>query len=529
MKQALGFVLGAAVFAAHSLVADEPEVSVLRQGREGLVRCAFSADEDMVVQVRNLVNEWVWIVPKDLPTSDFKKGDLVHAGPDDYTAIHLGDFGFMSGNHGSYFVHAQTVPNHGLTIEAVGSSVMHESGEPFVIVGVPDANRLLLHPEGRPGADPGFRFIPNGRFTCGEKSWTPAKTTREQLWPMSRYRGFRWQLADGTEAPDGREVKSGRIDLVLEHDVLDPRGVVQYLKAHPGRTGHAFGTGKTYALVDTPTAAAEAGDFMKIPSLMTVKTTYRYDGRCCRQVLRRSTFNAPIREASVLDLCYCWNQGERKWEDVELYAPRMKPVTLKGKDGGADVTCDLTAVAKMQYPPWKVNTNLVRTDSTDPENPPDRFIRRLSRGSRHLGVALGYSLVNGVSALGNGWPHRDRLYHFWDTGKMYPYVMSLKDIKAGTTYEHCGYTQFFNPDVEPDATDFYCHREGDRLIVYADFHRTLKGKRLKLPPSAAGRTFEVLEKTPSVTVRVDAVASDGSLELDVADGYGTLVLSIEAK
>ena len=100
----------------------EPELSVLRQGREGLVRCSFSADEDMVVQVRDLVNEWVYLVPRALPTRDFAKGELVHAGPDDFPATQLGDFGFMSGNHGSYFAHLQTVTKWGQATFAGGIS-----------------------------------------------------------------------------------------------------------------------------------------------------------------------------------------------------------------------------------------------------------------------------------------------------------------------------------------------------------------------------------------------------------------------
>ena len=504
----------------------EPEVSVLRQGREGLVRCAFSETEDMVVRVCDLVNEWVYMIPRALSTRDFAKGELVHAGPDDFPATQLGDFGFMSGNHGSYFAHLQTVKGHGFTSEAIGSVVTHESGERFVIVGVPDGDRLVLHPEGRPGEDPGFKYVPTGRFTAGEKTWEPSATSREQLWPMSRYRGFRWQLADGSEAPDGREARSSRIDLVLEHDVLDPRGVLAYLKAHPGTSGRPFGTVKAFALVDTSETAGADADFMKIPTLMTVRTTYRYDGRCCRQVLRKTTYTAPIRSVSVLDVCYCWNQGDGKWDDVRLYIPRLKPVTLKGKDGTPDVRCDFTSVEKMSYPPWCVNTHLTREDSTDPANPPDRFIRCLSRGDRRLGVALGYSLLNGVSALGNGWPNRETIYHFWDTGKMYPYVMNLHHVPAGTTYEHRAYTQFFDPRQEPDATAFYCHREGDALVVYMDFHRTVKDKRVVLPAETAGRGFEVLEKTPSVTLRVDTVDTDGSVVLDVANGYGTLVLKI---
>ena len=515
-----GIVCGAACAA-------EPQVSVLREGREGLVRCAFSETEDMVVQVRNLVNEWAWIVPRDCPTKDFAKGELVHAGPDDFVATHLGDFGFMSGNHGSYFVHVQTVKGHGFTAADVGKAVTHESGEPFVIVGVPDKDHVLLHPEGKPGANPCFPYIAKGRFTCGGKSWEPTETSRNQLWPMSRYRGFRWQTDDGREAPEGREVSSSRVDLVLEHDVLDPRGVLAYLKAHPGADGYAFGIDKTYALVETPAAAAAAGDFMKIPALMTVKTTYRYDGRCCRQALHETTYRAPIRSVMVLDVCYCWNQGEGKWEDVRFYIPRLKPVTLKGKGGAPDVRCDFTATEKMPYPPWCVNTHLSRNDATDPANPPDRFIRRLSRGDRRLGVAVGYSLTDGVSALGNGWPNRETLYHFWDTGKMYPYVMDLHDVKPGAVYRHNSYTQFFDPRREPDATAFYCHREGDALVVYMDFHKTLKGKRVALPAEAAGLGFKVLEKTPSVTVHGDRVAADGSVVLDVADGYGTLVLRVD--
>ena len=504
-------------------------VSVLRHGREALVRCGFAESEDMVVNVRNLVNEWVYIVPKSLPTAEYAKGDLVHAGPDDFCAIHLGavdnGFGFLSGNHGSYFVHRQTVKGHGFTVDDVGASVMHESGEAFVIVGVPDADHLLLHPEGKQGVRPMLPYLPDGRFTCRGKCWTPKETTRCQLYPMNRFRKFTWKDADGNEVPDGKEVVSSRIDLEMEHDVLDPRAVVAYVKSHPGRLCYPFVATKVNALVDSPESAGKAGDFMDIPPLISVKTVYRYDDRCCRLVERETTFVAPIHDATVLDVCYCWRQGEKEWTDVYFYIPRMKPITLRGRNGGADVTCDFTAVERMPSPPWRVNTVAKRCDSTDPTNPPDRFIRLLSRAGRRLGVALGYSLVDGVSAAGGNWPNRDTLYHFWDTGKMYPNVMSLHDVPAGKTYRHCAYTQFFDPSVEPDATAFYCHREKGDMIVYLDFHKTLKGKRVVLPPETDGCSLVVLEKTPSVTLRSGDVVKDGRIAVDV-DGYGTLVLRV---
>lgn len=204
-------------------------------------------------------------------------------------------------------------------------------------------------------------------------------------------------------------------------------------------------------------------------------------------------------------------------------------ITLKGMKGGPDVTVDLQAVAPMKTP-WTATGGLPPSAFADPRNPPDRYVRLMDNGRDKVGVVLGYSLVDGASALGRPPRPRSDAYYFYYTGKMYPTNYTLKDIGAGTEIETWSYTQYFDRSREPDATAFFRHREGDDEIVYFDCHKTLAGKRLSVGRAFAGRRIEVLEKTPSVTLRTaDTLPPDGDLVVDVADGYGTLVVKLVKK
>ena len=349
---------------------------------------------------------------------------------------------------------------------------------------------------------------------------------------MNRFARFEWKTADGTPVPEHVETRSRHVDLEIVHDVVDPRSVMAFLKAHPG-AGHSmpeFTAKWQQAFLDTPESAAQFADYAKLDSLLNVRTTYRYEPGCARLAMRTTKFVAPLASVNSLDVIYCWPGGIGPWRDVDFYIPRMKKTTLRGRNGAPDVATDFTAVEKLPCPAWNVNYTASRADCVDPENMPDRFIRIAGDGvKRQIGVSLGYSLLQGITALENRSAERPNLYLFWYTGKTYPYSFSLKDVPAGRTVVHHAYTQYFDPRAEPDATAFYYHRDGDSHVVYMDFHKTLSGKTVRLPPEFAGMRISVLQRSPSVTLRTaDAVPPDGGIVLDVADGYGELVLRLDA-
>lgn len=533
--------VSAAILLAASMslpvLGDSEGVIVRRDGREALVRCSFSATTDLVVRVYNVANEDAYLVPRDMPITDFSKGLKIHSGGDDYSPIKLGDdFGYLSGNHGSYFGNLLTLPDHGFTAADVGLEAVHSSGGRYRVVNVPDKDHILVHPDGRAGIHPCFSHQEKGSFRLGGRECTPVQTKRVQVCPMSRIRHFGWKTGDGRTVPERVETPCSSVDLEIEHDVVDPRAVMAFLKAHPGGGRSmpelaAWESKRPKAVfLDDPEAAARFADFAKLDALISVRTVYRYEPGCARLALRTTTFVAPLANVDALDVIYGWNGSIGPWRNVEFYIPRMKKTTLRGFQGNPEVAVDMTAVERMPCPPWKVNYSVGRADCVDPENMPDRFIRIASdaSGRRQVGVALGYSLLQGVTALENRSAERPFAYFFYPSGKMYPYSFLLENVPAGRTIVHHGYTQYFDPQQEPDATAFYHHRDGEAHVVYVDFHKTLAGEVVRLPRELVGKRISVLQRSPSVTLRTtDTVPPDGGIALDVADGYGELVLRID--
>ena len=503
------------------------EVSVLRTGREALVRTKFSETRDMVVCIQRGVNEYAYLVERTSATADYRRGTLVHSGGDDFTPVHVRGVDAIGGNHGSNLGQLQTLPNHGFGAAMLGLAVTNAERAVQRIIAIPDKDHLLLHSVSRKGSRLSFFCSDKGPFCGGGKSWMPEGVKHVQVHPVNRFTRFRWQLPDGREVPEGEETRAADVTLAMEQDVLDPRGLVEHFERRPGLSLDPVPqVGRRFFFPDEP-VRDEAGRaaFLALPALVHVSGDYVYRPGCARLVRRKVKFPQPLESCGCHDVMYCWQSN--LWKDVSFYIPRTKPVLLKGTRGGPDVTVDLQAVAPMTET-WNVSSYLMPSDWTDPDDPPDRFIRLMDNGRDKVGVVLGYSRVAGASAVGRPLRPRPYAYFFYRTGKMYPHDYTLKDVKAGDEIETWSYTQYFDRTREPDATAFFQHREGDDEIVYFDCHKTLSGKKLDVGRRQSGRCIEVVEKTPSVTLRTaDRVAADGTVTVDVAGGYGTLVLKLK--
>ena len=168
-----------------------------------------------------------------------------------------------------------------------------------------------------------------------------------------------------------------------------------------------------------------------------------------------------------------------------------------------------------------------RKDCLNQEDLPDRFIRITGDQQRKYGIALGYSLFMGCTAKQNRGADRSSIYHLWYTKKMYPYCYQLKNVKKGRKISSVSYKQYFDPQREPDTTDFYCHKQGNSDVVYLDFHKTLTNKLIKLPREFAGKKVTILEKTPSVILHMGDVIPPEGITLSVKNNYGYLVLKLD--
>ena len=75
-------------------------------------------------------------------------------------------------------------------------------------------------------------------------------------------------------------------------------------------------------------------------------------------------------------------------------------------------------------------------------------------------------MIMGKTAKENMPGDRTTVYHLYKSHKIYPFSGCPKNIKPGKVEEVVAYTQYFDPRREPDATSFYCHYQGDSLMVY---------------------------------------------------------------
>lgn len=519
-----------AICAAALVTASAQEtITAYRNGKDLLVRSEFSPQEDLVININRVGNENAYLIPKTAAITDYAgKGRTIHQGGDEFPATAFDSYGFLSGNHGSIFARTLLIPNHGMTDKDIGTPLTEKDGYVYRILQVPDKDHILIHPDGTGDTfRNGFRAHKNAKLFRDGKEVPFQKSEVCQLYPLNRITEYQF-LADGkTPLPDKTEVKCSFLDHLITHDVISPLAIMAWVRKNPGKKPEPELQGKwAMAYADTEEERAKYAEYMKLDSLVTYRSLYRYEPRGASVLYRKAVFNAPLPQVNSMDIMFVWSGEIAKKKNEEFYIPKLKPVKLKGTDGAPDVDCDLSAIYKMPTP-MPVNYWLEKKDCLNPEDMPDRFIRIVGDTDRELGIALGYSLFMGCTDKANNGANRNKLFHLWKTKKMYPYVYSLSDIKPGKTMETVCYKQYFNPKLEPDATDFYWHRQGDSIVVYLDFHKTLAEKTIALPADFAGKKITVLEQTPSVTLLSGKTVPPEGIRLGVKDNYGYLVLKLD--
>ena len=506
-------------------------ITAWRDGeRNLLIRSTFSERKDLVISITRFGNDSAWMIERNTPLLDYRKGEQIHVGGDEYGTTHLGNFGVLGGNHGSPFASVLLIPGHGLTAKDLGGEIMDNNRYPYIITGIPDKDRIMIHPLGTPDTvNPGFRRHKDAPLSYQGKNLAFRESRFAQMFPLNRITDYRI-LTDG-ENPlqNKRETQCVFLDLIMTHDIVSPYGVVSWMKEHPGKNlSPAVQDKWTMMLGNTEDLRAAHSEYMKLPALATIRNRFRFEAGGGCVINRKIVYHVPLSRVNSLDVMFSWNGTMALKPRQEFYIPKLKPVILKGVQKTPDLPCDFSAVCRM---PRVLNASgmIGINDFLDPENVPDRFIRIVGTEGRELGIALGYSLFLGDQVkLRRSSAGFRNLFFFWKTQKMYPYAYELKNAAAGTALETVAYRQYFNPAKEPDATAFYGHHQGNSLVVYLDFHKTLNGKKVSLPSSAAGKTVTILEKTPSVTLHGGKyVGADGCIMLDVRENYGYIVLKLD--
>ena len=519
--------LSAAVLAVFTVGADR--ITVLRRGRNAWIQSRFSQTQDIVIGVWLDANEKAFLVPRGSDIRKAEKGLCLHMNSDEYPATAFSNYGFLSGNHGSAAARLVTAPRHGFTSADIGKVITDEKKRSYVLVQVPSSDKFVMHPE---PADP---KTPLGRAVfprhAKEKLFIDGREIKftssvlTQLRPLNRVTKNEFLIDGKIPLPDNTVVKCAYLDHVFEHDVVVPETFVRFIRDRAGQKTVPAPTIRTKMFYPADEPGAE--DYLKLPALMTVKNRFRYQDNGAMVNCRECTYPLSLVGVSQLEVMFGWAKEIAKGKYQMFYIPKTLPSVFSGRlDKNRKYEFDFVKGADISGRP-DINGSIMAKNAADPADPPERFIRITGKSAPEYGIAVGYSLIAGHTALrGRGRDH-SRYYHLWHTQKMYPYAYTLRNNAPGTKVTTVSYKQYFCPAEEPDLTAFYHHHQGNSLVVYVEAHKPLDNKRLNLPPETAGMKITVVEKSPSVTLLTpDKVPADG-IRISLQGKNGSLVLKLD--
>ena len=503
------------------------EITVYRQGRDAWIQSRFSKTHDIVIGVMLDANERSYLVPRGTDIRDvLKKGFLLHINGDEYPAT-PGGLGTLSGNHGSPYGSLLTAPDHGLTMADSGKVIADENGIKYVIVNTPDKDTVFIHPFSRtpdsPIGRPKFKLHKKEKLYLGNREITFTKSVMGQLRPLNLIRRNVFLVDGKTPLPDKTVVKCKYLDHVFEHDVAAPEEAVKYIHKKSGtQVGKLFSHKmKMFYPGDEPDFA----DYADVPVIMQIKNRMRYEDNGAMVNYRTCCYPVSLASFMQMDMMFGWGKhnGISSGKYQMFYIPKTKPVCFDlGKEKltldyarGVDIT------KNFDFRAWH------RSDSAEnPNNPPDRYIRVTGKNSPEYGIALGYSMTIGDTALNKTKTYRTTYYSHRNTRKMYPYAFTVRNNKPGLTFNTVSYKQYFAPSNDPDAAYFYYNTQGDHTIIYFEAHKIIENKSIKLPKEFAGKSFSVIEKTPSVSLLSgNKVPADG-VKISVTHPYGFIILKV---
>ena len=520
-------VLLAAAIAVLSASADQ--ITVWRQGRDAWIQSRFSQTQDIVIGIWKNANEKAYLIPRGGDIRRAAKGLCLHMNSDEYPATAFNSYGFLSGNHGSAAARLVTAHDHGFTAADVGKIITDEKKRSYVLVQVQSADKFIMHPEpANPKAPLGRAVFPRHskeKLFFNDREIKFTSSAMVQLRPLNRVSRNEFLIDGKTLLPDDTVVRCNFLDHVFEHDVVVPEAFIRFIREKAGEKIVPAPTSANIMFYPADEPGSE--DYMKLPALMTVRNRLRYEDNGAMVNYRQCTYPLRLTGVSQLEVMFGWHGAIAKGAYQKFYIPKTRPMTFPGrKDKTLKYSLDFVKgvdIAKKR----DLNSSLSPDNVDDPADPPDRFIRVTGKSAPEYGIAVGYSLISGHTALTGKGRDRKRYYHLWYTQKMYPYAYALCNNEPGTTIDTVSYKQYFCPAEEPDLTAFYFHRQGKSLVVYAQTYKPLDGKQLNLPQETEGQKITVVEKTPSVTLLTPGKIPPGGVKISSTGNYGYIVLKLD--
>ena len=519
-----------------SKLLQEEKIQVLAKGDDVLIRSGFSDTHDLVWRIFRYANEAAYLVHKDQELEDGIDNfyPTLHYGNDDYPAMSMENYVYLSGNHGSVASRFITAPGHPFGENSIGEVVLNEKGEEYIVVSVQDEDHFILHGIGKgDSAHPLFpKWEENTRLFYKGRELTYTQGAFTQIFPMNRITKYEFLIDGKFPLEKDKLYTCSTLEFHFDHDVLSPIHLADFLKENAGKS-LAMPQIRQHArmcFVNTEELQNKYADYRKIPALLTQKNIFTFQPYASCTNKRNITFHLPLARVNALDIMQIWNGYLSELESEEFYIPKLKDFTLHYQDGSPDEVWKSNTLFPCKR---KMRLNQILTkenDALDPTDPPDRYIRLAGSapGKREFGFALGFSLLHGFTAKENKGLDRDELYFFYRSKKFYPRSYTFESVKPGTSVECCTYKHYFNPQAEPDATSFYYHKEGDSTLLYLDFHKVLSNKKIHLPASFAGKKISIVEKTPSVILHTEnEIPCESAIMLDVTGDSGYIVLKLD--
>ena len=504
------------------------EITVYRKGRDAWIQSRFSETHDIVIGIMLDANERSYLVPRGTDIREAaQKGMQLHANSDEYPAVPTG-LGTFSGNHGSPYGRLVTAPKHGLTMDDSGKVITDENGIRYVIVNVPDENTFFMHPfsqnQNAPLGRPKFKNHKNQKLYFDNREIKFTKSVMGQLRPLNLIRRNVFLVDGKTPLPDQTVVKCKYFDHLFDHDVAAPEEVVKYINKNPGaKTGKLFThKQKMFYLEDNP----DFSDYAKTPVFMKIKNRMRYEDNGSVVSYRSCCYPVSLSSFKQMDVMFGWGRHNEiaRGNYQMFYIPKIKPISVMER-GKQNIELDFargTDIAKH----YDFRTWIDIKSAENPDNPPDRYVRVTGKNSPEYGIALGYSMIVGDTALDKPKTYRTLYYSHRNTKKIYPYAFSVTNNKPGLTFNTVAYKQYFAPSNDPDAVYFYYHTQGDHTVVYFEAHKVLENKLIKLPKELVGKSFSVVEKTPSVTLLSNNIVPKEGVKINISKPYGYIVLKV---
>ncbi len=503
--------------AAHAQDGMTP-LRVVRYGEQVFIRTPFSPTDDLVIRIGKGANRQInfsgaWLVGTGvgMTATELGGGRLIHGCGDDATPWNLNGT-YIGANHGCSDAREVVSVGHGRTTADLGTVWKDGAGAEFVLLKVEDADKLwFLSVNQSDGAIWRFtRALAGPALTRADGQTIPfADAHMVQLRPACRITRQDYLVDGQRPLGDGEPVTCEFFEIVEDYDIINPGSLVRDMTDHPG----------------------EERSFIAdhLEAVVSNSISYRFhpNGAC--------VIDSHAHTLQEFNLGYMgFIQSARltagtNYTTHEYFIPKTLPFTQD------DIAYDFRSGQDYRTaPPSALNFSVDKLNVEHPGNLPERFIQMLGheengRVVHDVGYALGYSLVTGITVPETHAANCGRALFLYTSAKSYPAAVDAQmgnPIPVGTEFHCRAYRCYFYPPAHPNATFAYWYRDGEDIILCADYHRAVGRDVLSLPAECVGRAVEVVEKTPSVELLTGDMVPDGGVAVSVNGEYGSVVLRV---